>query len=171
MAEFIYVPEAQRDRRQPGWKYYGQGFCRLCSGPIIVPRGKLKAAALRSWKRLRRTSFDELGSNLVLYKPATWHPWCWSHAAALSNPYPRGIAKAQGRAEDQCYQCTGPGPCDVDHIVPLWAGGRHRLSNLQVLCQPCHREKTAREALLRARAKRVAEGKPVQQEFAMGGPA
>lgn len=155
MADLVYLPAKERDRRSPGWRWGPPGFCRLCRGPIIVPRGKLKIAALRNWKRLRRDSFDALGSDLAIYRPATWHPWCWSHAAALVNPYPRGIAKTQGRAEDQCYQCARPGPCDVDHITPLWAGGRHYLSNLQVLCRPCHREKTAREALLRARAKRA----------------
>ncbi|MCH2170831.1 HNH endonuclease [Myxococcota bacterium] len=35
---------------------------------------------------------------------------------------------------------------EVDHIVPLVDGGGHDLSNLQTLCMPCHRLKTAQEA-------------------------
>jgi hypothetical protein len=35
---------------------------------------------------------------------------------------------------------------EFDHIVPLADGGTHELSNMQTLCRPCHRAKTAREA-------------------------
>lgn len=43
---------------------------------------------------------------------------------------------------------------DLDHIVPLKDGGAHTLENMQTLCQPCHKAKTAREAGERARRKR-----------------
>ncbi len=35
---------------------------------------------------------------------------------------------------------------ELDHIVPLIDGGGHELSNLQTLCTPCHKRKTALEA-------------------------
>lgn len=35
---------------------------------------------------------------------------------------------------------------DMDHIVPLNAGGEQALSNVHVLCTPCHRRKTAMES-------------------------
>lgn len=35
---------------------------------------------------------------------------------------------------------------EVDHIVPLSAGGANALENLQSLCKSCHSAKTAREA-------------------------
>ena len=35
---------------------------------------------------------------------------------------------------------------ELDHIVPLVDGGSHDLGNLQTLCTPCHKRKTAREA-------------------------
>lgn len=35
---------------------------------------------------------------------------------------------------------------ELDHIVPLIDGGSHDVSNLQTLCTPCHKRKTAREA-------------------------
>lgn len=44
----------------------------------------------------------------------------------------------------------------LDHKVPLWAGGDDSLGNLQVLCQPCHREKTQEEAGQRKRLKKRA---------------
>ena len=55
---------------------------------------------------------------------------------------------------------------EVDHVVPLWAGGQHHIGNLQVLCVDCHREKTAREAKVRAALLRRAQGIP--EQLAMG---
>lgn len=40
---------------------------------------------------------------------------------------------------------------DVDHIVPLVDGGRDVEGNVQALCRPCHREKSAAEAHERPR--------------------
>lgn len=53
-----------------------------------------------------------------------------------------------------CASCSRT--CDfdcwhMDHIVPLWQGGVDLESNMQVLCIPCHKEKTAQEAAERAR--------------------
>jgi 5-methylcytosine-specific restriction endonuclease McrA len=45
---------------------------------------------------------------------------------------------------------------ELDHVVPLADGGTHELANLQTLCRPCHRAKTAREAGERARRRRAA---------------
>jgi len=45
---------------------------------------------------------------------------------------------------------------EVDHIVPLVDGGSHDLDNLQTLCSPCHRAKTAAEATERAAREREA---------------
>lgn len=39
---------------------------------------------------------------------------------------------------------------EADHIVPLIDGGSFGLDNLQTLCVPCHRAKTAAEATARA---------------------
>jgi 5-methylcytosine-specific restriction protein A len=38
----------------------------------------------------------------------------------------------------------------VDHIVPLWNGGSDEDENKELLCDPCHDAKTAREAAMRA---------------------
>lgn len=39
---------------------------------------------------------------------------------------------------------------ELDHVVPLIDGGSHDPSNLQTLCVPCHRRKSAEEARARA---------------------
>lgn len=47
-----------------------------------------------------------------------------------------------------------PQGVEYDHVVPLWRGGVNHLDNLQTLCVPCHRGKTAREAAERAAVRR-----------------
>jgi 5-methylcytosine-specific restriction protein A len=41
----------------------------------------------------------------------------------------------------RCVQCGQPA-IDVDHIIP---GDHHELGNLQSLCVPCHKHKSASE--------------------------
>ena len=46
----------------------------------------------------------------------------------------------------RCYICGKPGADEVDHIVPLAAGGTHHYGNLAAIhAEPCHRQKTERE--------------------------
>ena len=60
-----------------------------------------------------------------------------------------------------CVACGATGHValarDVDHRVPLWQGGAALdPANLQSLCVPCHKAKTAAEAGLRAGGGNVA---------------
>lgn len=43
---------------------------------------------------------------------------------------------------------------ELDHVVPLIDGGGHELANLQTLCAPCHKHKTAQEAIRRGELRR-----------------
>ena len=53
-----------------------------------------------------------------------------------------------------CQECKRKGRVTigrvVDHIKPLWDGGSDDESNKELLCDPCHDAKTAREAGIRA---------------------
>jgi 5-methylcytosine-specific restriction protein A len=57
---------------------------------------------------------------------------------------------------------------ELDHVVPLIDGGSHELSNLQTLCTPCHKQKTAEEARqragLRQREAEIAEDEALLEE-------
>ncbi|MYF31199.1 MAG: HNH endonuclease [Gammaproteobacteria bacterium] len=44
-----------------------------------------------------------------------------------------------------CQKCGKRGRLEVDHKVPLQAGGTDDMSNLQALCLPCHFAKTRAE--------------------------
>ena len=54
------------------------------------------------------------------------------------------------KAEPMCRLCLASGrpvPAkEVDHIVPKVLGGGDEDSNLQPLCEDCHKAKTAKEA-------------------------
>lgn len=53
-----------------------------------------------------------------------------------------------------CVMCYSKGRVmiaqELDHITPLWAGGKDDESNYQSLCVECHAEKTAEEVKQRA---------------------
>lgn len=94
----------------------------------------------------------------------------------LSEPPPSRLA-AEGGAHGHVRQATGHAwrqirkriltrdcgmcvPCrelerfslaeDVDHKVPVWEGGTDDDGNLQAICKPCHKAKSALEAARRA---------------------
>ena len=55
-------------------------------------------------------------------------------------------------------RCDAPlelGCFHYDHIDPEWFSGCNDLSNCQVLCVPCHREKTADDQTNIAKSKRI----------------
>lgn len=62
----------------------------------------------------------------------------------------RRLRKVVLAEEPLCRECERGGfvtaTTTVDHIVPLSRGGRTERSNMQGLCTPCHRAKTAGEA-------------------------
>lgn len=53
-----------------------------------------------------------------------------------------------------CQECKRQGKTTVgsavDHKIPLWKGGSDDDTNKELLCDPCHDAKTAREARERA---------------------
>ena len=45
----------------------------------------------------------------------------------------------------ECKKVLKLGNCEIDHILPLSAGGKDHVSNLQLLCKECHFDKTNEE--------------------------
>ena len=54
------------------------------------------------------------------------------------------------RKHPLCIACLSQGRTaaaeEVDHVIPLWMGGRDDETNYQALCKACHAVKTAEEA-------------------------
>lgn len=77
----------------------------------------------------------------------------------------RGRARQEARLRiwlrdgPHCAHCGGlvditPGtrsPFELDHIIPLWKGGKDSDGNRQCLCPDCHLVKTVAEAAERSR--------------------
>lgn len=63
-------------------------------------------------------------------------------------------------ARGVCSQCntdmhnSQSPPFEIDHIVPLALGGTDDLSNLRLLCQPCHKAKTKHDLRMIRKADR-----------------
>lgn len=59
------------------------------------------------------------------------------------------VRKRFFRENPLCMHCKPRGvttlAAELDHIVPLWAGGRNEWSNYQSLCIPCHMAKSLEE--------------------------
>ena len=137
-----------------------RGTCRWCGEQILYERGpKLGAIDLR-----RR-----------------WHPACVDaynrsdprEARRLVRRRDRGVCadcgldtnalrrRHRGRGSTRKLRELGfkarKSLWELDHIVPLIDGGGHELTNLQTLCTPCHKRKTAVEARTRLDARRQSE--------------
>ncbi|GAA2857769.1 HNH endonuclease signature motif containing protein [Paenarthrobacter ilicis] len=47
------------------------------------------------------------------------------------------------RDEGQCRACGSTGELQYDHVIPISMGGSNNVENLQILCGPCNRRKSA----------------------------
>jgi 5-methylcytosine-specific restriction protein A len=84
-------------------------------------------------------------------------------------------------AQGRCTECTrrvGVGtPYEIDHKIALINGGKHAEDNLCLLCQECHKQKTATDVTEKARTYRKrkshygirkAKGRPIPGSKASG---
>lgn len=55
------------------------------------------------------------------------------------------LAKQLKAITPYCKQCGNIVGLEADHIVPLHRGGTNAISNIQILCQQCHANKTSQD--------------------------
>lgn len=133
-------------------------FCAQCGPPRVGQTQKLA---------LRVADGRRFGSPFQWSDPwadVAWHERpriaTWNDPFAemldLVNP-PRFAHSYSGRSPRVFAVQTIVVALEVDHVVPIIDGGSFELDNLQLLCQQCHRAKTATEN--RARAARRREEK------------
>ena len=69
--------------------------------------------------------------------------------AAITGPngWLNSAMKARVRVRDghACVLCGARGPLEVDHIVPLLAGGAHTEANMRTLCRACNQARNRRK--------------------------
>ena|SRR6185312_12441388 len=58
-------------------------------------------------------------------------------AARITRPQIRAVMER----DKVCRMCSGPAT-DIDHIIPVSRGGQTEMENLQLLCRPCHHQKS-----------------------------
>jgi len=73
---------------------------------------------------------------------------------------PRVKLRIYERDGGRCQQCArkvgaGAEPFAFDHIVALINGGKHAESNLQLLCQHCHKAKTGEDVAIKSKTAKV----------------
>lgn len=84
----------------------------------------------------------------------------WIGKTADSAIPPRVRMRVYERAKGACAKCGRPPILglearEYDHAIPIILGGENRESNLQLLCVPCHKEKTKLDVKLKAKVARV----------------
>ena len=120
-----------------------RGKCRWCAEPIFKIKDGEEAVDRR---RL-------------------WHTPCVIvHGIAASPRYAR--AQVEKRDHGKCAECGAVTPFwELDHIRPLHLVDRKAryaldywlLGNMQTLCKPCHKAKSAKEQSAQAKVKRIQE--------------
>lgn len=68
-------------------------------------------------------------------------------------------AEAWEQADGRCQACgitLHGGDFAYDHVLPVALGGKNELSNIQVLCDPCHLVKSSEDVARIAKADRQA---------------
>jgi 5-methylcytosine-specific restriction enzyme A len=86
----------------------------------------------------------------------TIEEWIGRNDDAMPGKLVRDRISARQGDKCKCGRPFGPGvQANCDHIVPLIDHGENRESNLQMLCNWCHVEKTSAEATSRKKARSV----------------
>lgn len=82
------------------------------------------------------------------HAPKPWARRDGSHRSSLSGSRQQRRARyVIDRDDTICHVCQRPGADEADHIVPTAHGGADSVENMAAIhSEPCHREKTEREA-------------------------
>lgn len=91
------------------------------------------------------------------------HRRTWEPAEERNRLTRKQIAELFLRQDGRCPECgqklhvKGNMPVKIidEHVNPLWRGGKNELTNRELWCVPCAKEKTAAEAPERAKGLRV----------------
>lgn len=138
----------------PAFRGCGPGVCQVCGGIVTRADGK---PCRRTWHDGRdgephclRAHWFAAGDNGII--------------RLMVKERDGGVCAACPPGTPPCDTTANPEAWEADHIVPLIDGGEHSMANLQTLCLPHHKEKTAQEASARAAERRR---DPLQEQLAL----
>ena len=159
------------------------GTCQWCGGGIVYPAGHKRAGEPNLRRRWHPECVEAffIATRSVNQRDACWRRdqgKCAACGVVASRVGWRVVGPAH-HWPDTRHQRLGLRPApytsirrdtlhdwDADHIKPLWSAPRDLgladrdqwfgVGNLQTLCRPCHKAKSAREAAERATVKRPA---------------
>ena len=133
-----------------------RGTCRWCGELILHPAGEKQGEvdARRRWHPACVEAYEDSDPR-ELRRRVRKRDRGVCRACGLDTNRLRREVRGRGRASR--LRALGFQPrrslWELDHVIPLIDGGSHHASNLQTLCVPCHREKSAEETRARARSK------------------
>ncbi len=139
--------------------------------PTEENREKARVAARAHRAKVLATDPERLKTNIAAWRAANQdHVRSYSSAYSKRRPEVKRMAEARRRARKreaggsftmadvldlfrrQRGRCAGcrasikPG-YEIDHIQPLVKGGHNAISNIQLLCRPCNRQKQAQDPI------------------------
>ena len=92
----------------------------------------------------KRKEYLQTDGGREVYRRYTQKRYAQRKAAFVENVNPKDVYKDQGGVCYICEICFSFDDMELDHVVPLAAGGKHERSNTKMACAPCNRGKGAR---------------------------
>ncbi len=134
-AALVAYDDANKDGKKRGKAY--QFHARYEKAKLLISLSNFT----RARKELARLYADEPSyadedGLLDAIKPRT--------QSSSRTPIPESVRHAVWRRDDgRCVQCGSQESLEFDHIIPVSRGGANTERNLQLLCEPCNRAKSA----------------------------
>lgn len=142
--------------------------------PTMIPHIDLTAQTVKPISEQKKRKTKPRVCRLCGLEPErgrrTWHAVCWNTLEPQTQGYWNKLRRIVAERDNwKCKSCginlnvrkydkkslkawrsenkVRGSIFQIDHIVPISRGGKHDASNLQLLCYPCHRNKTNLEAM------------------------
>ncbi len=132
-------------------------MCRWCGTAIVHEKGEKRGEPNRR-RRWHPTCVDEYERSDPREARRRVRKRDRGHCAACGLDTYALKRSLKGRGSHRKLRERGFKPrkslWELDHVVPLIDGGTHDAHNLQTLCTPCHKRKTAAEAVRRSQRRR-----------------
>jgi 5-methylcytosine-specific restriction endonuclease McrA len=134
-----------------------RGVCRWCGDPIVHEKGEKRGEPNRR-RRWHQACVDEYNRSDPREARRMVRKRDRGHCASCGLDTYALKRSTRGKGSHRKLRELGFKPrkslWELDHVVPLIDGGTHEAGNLQTLCTPCHKRKTAAEASRRGDRRR-----------------